>query len=260
MFDRLAASFEQVRRFTADASHELKTPLALVRLHAEKMLMSGGLSQSHRESVHVQLEELARLSQMIEELLFLSRADAHAIKLSPKLQDPAAFLQNIAPDAAALAEHHGCKFTYSHSDTGHVDFEANRMRQVLLNLLANAIKVSPPGGTITLDSQVQRETWRITVADEGPGLQPEQQEKMFDRFVRFSSGDADDRGSGLGLAICRSIVELYGGRIHAEHGANGCGLRTVIEMPAVGRADADATITTLAMAKGEALASREGAP
>jgi len=103
MFDRLETSFSEIRRFTAEASHELKTPLSLVRLHAERLLVNGDLEPPQKESVHVQLEELARVNRMIDELLFLSRADAQAITVEMKEQAPAAFLQGFAQDASALA-------------------------------------------------------------------------------------------------------------------------------------------------------------
>jgi two-component system heavy metal sensor histidine kinase CusS len=231
MFDRLEASFAEIRRFTADASHELKTPLSLVRLHAERMLVSGGLAPAQKESVHVQLEELARVNRIIDELLFLSRADARAITVEMKEQDPAAFLQIFAQDANALAEHHGRCFSYTHEGQGRVAFGEQRMRQVLLNLLANAINVSPPQGRITLASKLSGDLWCLTVDDEGPGLDEEQRSRVFERFVRFSQPGADDRGSGLGLAICRSIVQLHRGRIFATAGQSGRGLQVVIEIP-----------------------------
>jgi signal transduction histidine kinase len=231
MFDRLETSFAEIRRFTADASHELKTPLSLVRLHAERLLVNDGLSPAQRESVHVQLEELARVNRIIDELLFLSRADAQAISVDMKEQGPAAFLQAFAQDAGALAEHHGRHFSYTHEGGGTVAFGEQRMRQVLLNLLANALKASPPDGHVTLRSKLSDDAWRITVDDEGPGLDAEQRSRIFERFVRFSHAGSDDRGSGLGLAICRSIVLLHRGRIFAEPGENGRGLRLVIEIP-----------------------------
>ncbi|BAL27203.1 ATP-binding protein [Azoarcus sp. KH32C] len=249
MFDRLAASFDQIRRFSADASHELKTPLSLVRLHAEKLLMSDTLLQSQRESVLVQLDELARVNQIIEELLFLARADAHAIKLAPQTQAPEIFLNNFAQDAAVLAEDRGLYFSFTHQGAGLVEIEANRLRQVLLNLLSNALKISPPGSTVTLDSVLRSDLWRISVTDEGPGLDSEQRDRMFDRFVRFAV-DADDRGSGLGLAICRTIVELHRGRIHAERGPLGRGLRVVIELPVVKNAPQAATEAVEQRARG----------
>src|ERR1700736_6686475 len=170
MFDRLEHSFSEIRRFTADASHELKTPLSLVRLHAERLLVNGNLEPGQRESVHVQLEELARVNRIIDELLFLSRADAQAITVDLKEQGPAAFLQVFAQDASALAEHHGRRFTYTHEGEGTVAFEEKRMRQVLLNLLANALNASPAQGIIKLRSEVSDGVWRVSIEDEGPGL------------------------------------------------------------------------------------------
>ena len=238
MFDRLEVSFDQIRRFAADASHELKTPLSLVRLHAERLLMTSELAPAQRESIHVQLEELARVNQIIDELLFLSRADAQAIPVDLRSQTPAEFLQTFAQDASALAEHHGRRFSYTHEGDGTVDFEEKRMRQVLLNLLANALNVSPPGGAITLKSVLAGGLWQVSVEDEGPGLDAEQRNKLFERFVRFGPQAASDKGSGLGLAICRSIVQLHKGRIFAAQPETGRGLRMVIEIPAAGSASA----------------------
>jgi two-component system heavy metal sensor histidine kinase CusS len=232
MFDRLETSFSEIRRFTADASHELKTPLSLVRLHAERLLVNGNLEPAQKEAVHVQLEELARVNRIIDELLFLSRADAQAISVDMKEQAPAAFLHGFAQDASALAEHHGRHYLYTHEGEGSVAFEEKRMRQVLLNLLANALNASPPEGRITLHSKLCEDVWRITVDDEGPGLSAEQRTRIFERFVRFSHPGSEDKGSGLGLAICRSIVQLHRGRIFAEPGESGRGLQMVIEIPA----------------------------
>jgi signal transduction histidine kinase len=236
MFDRLETSFSEIRRFTADASHELKTPLSLVRLHAERLLVNSNLESAQKESVHVQLEELARVNRIIDELLFLSRADAQAITVDLKEQGPAAFLHGFAQDASALSEHHGRRFSYTHEGEGTVAFEEKRMRQVLLNLLANALNASPPEGRITLHSKLREDVWRITVDDEGPGLNAEQRLRIFERFVRFNHAGSEDKGSGLGLAICRSIVQLHRGRIFAAPGENGRGLQMVIEIPATAAA------------------------
>ncbi len=231
MFDRLEQSFEQIRRFTADASHELKTPLSLVRLHAERLLGANEMEAAHRESVHVQLEEIARINQIIDELLFLSRADAQAMPIDLKQQGPAAFLHSLAQDAAALAEHHGRRFSYTHEGDGTAAFEEKRMRQVLLNLVANALNASPPGGRITLHSRLADGLWRLAVEDEGPGLNEEQRRMVFERFVRFPK-TGSEKGSGLGLAICRSIVQLHKGRIFATERDGAPGLKMVIEIPA----------------------------
>lgn len=231
MFDRLESSFRQIRQFAADASHELKTPLSLVRLHAEKMLLNGNLSHVDEESVRVQLEELARLDQIIEELLFLSRAEARAITLVLQRSDPSPLLLSFAQDARVLAEHYGLHFKHVHEGEGIVALDEKRLRQVLLNLLSNAIHVSPPDGQITLRSRIDAEHWRLTLEDQGPGLPDGEYERIFERFVRLQLSTTHYEGSGLGLAICRSIISLHQGRIFAQPNPDGCGLQMVIELP-----------------------------
>src|SRR6202011_2531259 len=226
------SAFDRVRRFSDEASHELKTPLSLVRLHAEKMLVDGGLSAAHTQAVLVQIEELARLNQIIDELLFLSRAEAQAIIFNLQLQDPARLLEAFNQDAIALTEHHQRKFVYHHKGGGQVAFEEKWVRQVLLNVLSNALNVSPPDGLITLSSTTADDVWRVSIEDEGPGLPVEQRKRIFERFVRFHVPHGGDRGSGLGLAICQTIIELHGGRIMADAGSNGRGLQVTFEMPA----------------------------
>src|SRR5262249_49605290 len=172
MFDRLERSFHQVRRFTADASHELKTPLSLLSLNAEKMLVDEKLPPALREAVQEQLEELGRLNQIIDELLFLSKADAHAVKLDLKPQTPAPLVQAFAQDASVLAEHHGRRFSFDHQGDGKVAFDPKWIRQVLLNLLTNAIHVSPDDGLISVHSEVTAERWRGGGGDQGPRPAP----------------------------------------------------------------------------------------
>jgi two-component system heavy metal sensor histidine kinase CusS len=240
MFDRLESSFNQIRRFSAEASHELKTPLSLIRLQAEKLLVAGNLSPTQEDALQMQLEELARLNRIIEELLFLSRAEARAISLDLKAQDPVRFLRVFSQDARVLAEHHGQHFELSHEGEGTVAFEEKRIRQVLLNLLANALKSSPREGIVTLHSILGRGLWRVVIADQGTGVPADQRERIFERFVRLENQGGEDRGSGLGLAICRSIIALHQGHIWAEAGRGGVGLTVVFEIPATGT-DAEPT-------------------
>jgi signal transduction histidine kinase len=232
MFDRLETAFDQIRRFADEASHELKTPLSLVRLHAEKMLTGGDLAQEHAEAVLVQLEEIARLNQIIDELLFLSRAEAAAIVFNLRDLPPAVLLDAFQPDAAALAAHHDLGFVCTHSGDGTAPYDEKWLRQVLLNLLTNALRVSPPGGRISLTSTLAEGVWRVAIEDQGPGLPPDLHARIFERFVRFNVPEHADKGSGLGLAICQTIIGLHGGRIFAEAGSDGRGLRVVFEIPA----------------------------
>jgi signal transduction histidine kinase len=232
MFDRLELSFNQIRRFTAEASHELKTPLSLVRLHAEKLLVEGGLTPVQEESVQMQLEEIARLNKIIDELLFLSRAEAHAVRLDFRREDPAELLKLFEQDARALAEHRGMGFSVETAGRGLVDFDPKWLRQVLLNLLQNALNVSPPGGRVSLASVFTMDVWRVALEDQGPGVPAAQRERIFERFVRLETSVArETKGSGLGLAISRSIIGLHRGIIRAEAGHAGAGLRVIFELP-----------------------------
>jgi signal transduction histidine kinase len=234
MFDRLESAFDQIRRFTAEASHELKTPLSLIRLQAEKLLMHGKLEAADEESVHMQLEELARLSQIIEELLFLSRAEARDIELQLAAHTPESLLQSFGQDARVLSEHRGLRYVQTHQGLGRVLVEPRWLRRVLLNLLANALNASPPGGTVTLDSVVDAGVWRVSLADDGSGVAAELRERIFERFFRLTpAADSEENGSGLGLAICRSIIALHGGRIWAEASPGSTGLCVVFTIPSV---------------------------
>jgi len=235
MFDRLEASFNNVRRFAADASHELKTPLSLLRLHAEKVLASGMLTHDNEEGMQTVLEELTRVNATIDELLFLSRAESHNITLARTPDDPALLLANFNVDAQVLAEHYGLKFSYEHQGPGIVMCEPRWLRRVLLNLLSNAINASPPGGHVRLRSRLSGDLWRVEIEDEGEGVPGAELERIFDRFVRVPSAASQrHEGSGLGLAICRSIIELHRGRIFARRAANGRGLCVVFEIPVEG--------------------------
>jgi len=233
MFDRLEISFKQIRRFTAEASHELKTPISLIRLQAEKLLVHGNLDADNEESVHVQLEEVSRLSHIIEELLFLSRAESFEIRLNLTAQDPKAILTSFSQDARVLAEHRGLQFVCSHEGLGSVLAEPHWLRRVLLNLLTNALNASPQGSRVTLTSSIREGFWRVRLADQGRGVPSEYRERIFERFFRLPPANAAaDEGSGLGLAICRSIISLHGGTIWAEAPPDGSGLSIVFQIPA----------------------------
>src|SRR5262249_28527546 len=153
--------------------------------------------------------------------LFLSRAEAAAIVFDLRPQDPSHLLDGFTQDAAALTEHHGRRFTCQHRGAGKAAFEEKWLRQVLLNVLSNALNVSPPGSLIMLNSKISSGLWSVSIEDEGPGLPREHMNRMFERFVRFPVPFGGDKGSGLGLAICQSIVNLHGGRIFANPASSG---------------------------------------
>ena len=234
MFDRIEGSFRNVRRFAADASHELKTPLSLARLHAEKLLASGALNAEGEEGLQTLLEELSRLTHTIDDLLFLSRAEARSISIDLAPRDPAPLLAAFHADAQVLAEHRGLTVAFHHEGEGLAVCEPRWLRRVLLNLFSNAVHASPPGAAIRLESYVNAQVWHVSIEDEGPGVPVADQSRIFDRFVRLRPTQGGDlEGTGLGLAICRGIIELHHGRIWVESGRDGRGLRAVFELPAV---------------------------
>jgi len=234
MFDRLESSFAQVKRFTADASHELKTPLTHVRLNAEKLRPRFAGDPEATAAIEDILEEVERLRQIIESLLFLAKAESGALVLTKTETQADEFVRGFAEDAVALAEDRGSRFTVVRADSGRVRCEPTLIKQLLLNLAANALRVAPPDSDVTLESIMASDRWRLVVSDQGPGLPPDQLERVFERFQRYgpTCGKTGlEAGAGLGLAICRSIAVLHGGMIHAENRAGAAGFRVVVDLP-----------------------------
>ena len=232
-FDRLERTFIQMRRFSEEVSHELKTPLSLLRLHAEQILREG--TARHADAAVEQIEEIARLNRFIDQMLFLSQAEADSIALDLTPIDPRSFIDAFAADAAVLADDSGHRFIANVRGRGLVAVDQSRLRQVLFNMTVNAIKASPVGSEILLTAKFSKNVWRIMVEDDGPGVSAEERERMFDRFVRLDASAPNARGSGLGLTISRSIVRLHGGSIWAEPSRHLRGLALVVELPRVKR-------------------------
>ena len=231
MFDRLEGSFEQVKRFTADASHELKTPLALIRLNADRLRARVAHDPEASAGLADLMEEIGHMNRIIESLLFIAKAESGTLSLVMRETDMPALLAPFVEDAGVLAEDRGARLVLARNDAGVMRIEPSLLRQLLLNLVGNALNVSPLGGVVTLESQRTDGGWRLAVTDEGPGLPESQLEKIFERFVRYENGGASGRGHGLGLAICRSIAALHGGSIRAENRADGrSGLRVIVEL------------------------------
>jgi len=227
MLERIEASFLQIRQFTADASHELKTPLSLVRLHAEALLGEPGLSEAQENHIVSQLAQIDQLTSMIGDLLLLARADSSSMKLAIASHDPAQFLEGLRTDAIVLAEASGCSIEIRHSGPGRAAFDASWVRRIIFNLLTNALRASPHGGRVFVRSNLTTRGWQVAVQDEGIGVSRDTQQRLFDRFFTTSEG-----GTGLGLAICRSIIELHGGEIAASDGPDGRGLQVRFSIPA----------------------------
>ena len=237
MFDRLETAFSRLSRFAGEASHELKTPLSIIRLQTEKLLLHGDLTAAQQEAVQQQLGSINGLYLVIEKLLFIARAEAGGIALNPKPQNTRTFIDSFVEDALVLCEDRRITFEVSANEDLGMEFDPALIRQVLLNLLSNALKATPDGGKIILSSSRQGETWKVAVEDEGPGLPVAlDDEEIFKPFVR--PNPALDwslaGGTGFGLAICRSIIQLHRGTIRFESRKPGKGLRVLFELPLTG--------------------------
>lgn len=231
LFGRLETSFDQIKRFTADASHELKTPLSLLRLSAEKLMQSPRLPESDRVQVESQIGEIARLNKLVESLLLLAKADTRSLQLERVRENPAVFLEGFREDAAALAEDQKLGFVVKENHQGEVLFDPGMIRRVLLNILSNALRHTPKGGAITLSSRIEGEQWEIRIDNDGKNVPEENLPLIFNRFVRFENeAQSESAGNGLGLAIARSIVEAHGGTIRAENRETG-GLSVIAWLP-----------------------------
>jgi signal transduction histidine kinase len=231
MFDRLEKSFNQAKRFTADVSHELMTPLSVIRLHSERLLDDPDLPLKYRHAVEEQLQETLHLAQTLERLLTLAKADSSALPLKLQPITVANFMAQFAEDAQLLAEHRGLKTILAWNDPGCARLDQGWMHQVLFNLLSNALRFSPVGGTITLISQCEHGEWIMQVSDEGHGVPADRLDEIFGRFVQIVPRSEPNSGAGLGLAICKSIVELHQGHISAHNRTDRPGLVLTFHIP-----------------------------
>lgn len=240
-FARIESAFGQVRRFTADASHELKTPLSLLQLNAEKLRPRVAGDPDAQTALDDVLEEIERLHQIIEHLLFLSKAESGILQLPFDQLSLPSWLKDWSEDASVLADEAGLTFRFEAEHPCSIRGVPSLLRQLLFNLLSNAMKFSPPGGTLHLRLTGSPERCVLILEDEGPGVPPSELDRIFDRFVRIepsasvpSGGPAAETkpGHGLGLAICKSIVELHDGHIRMENRTESSGLRVIVSLPA----------------------------
>lgn len=231
MIARLQRSFEEVRRFTADAAHELRTPLASMRTEAEVALRSARCPDRDQRVLEDLLEEIDRLTRLVTQLLFLCREDAglstvpHVpMRLDEIVRDVATHMQVMARDkgvALELAAIPACV----------VRGDSDRMRQLWFNVLDNAIKYTPAGGLIEVSGACADGRTRIVVADSGIGIPAEHLPRVFDRFYRVDPARSRElEGTGLGLSICRSIAEAHHGRLEIES-TPGRGTKVTLALP-----------------------------
>ena len=212
---RLEQSFEQMRRFTADVSHQLRTPLTAIRSVGEVGLRAGRRDEaSYRAIIGSMLEETDRLSVLVDRLLSLSRAETHQATLTPDSVSLVELAEDVVGHLGVLAEEKGQSLSVDATGRPTAVVDRVVLRQALINLVDNAIKFTPSGGQVSVRVTSDDGTAVVDVTDTGPGIPSEARERIFDRFFRGDELAAS--GTGLGLSIAKGAVEANGGQLTLE--------------------------------------------
>jgi len=221
-FARLESSFDQLRRFTADASHELRTPLSVIRGIGEVGLGGTRSPADYKEAIGSMLEEVDRLTNLVDTLLRLSHGDAGTVRLSRETVDLVELTREVVSSLSILAEERRQRLQLDVADGLSVTADRLVLREAITNVVDNAIKYGPDASTVSLRLRAEDGHAILTVHDDGPGIPPEYRERIFDRFFRIDEARSRDRGgTGLGLAIARWAVEVNGGRIAVDNTSEG---------------------------------------
>jgi two-component system sensor histidine kinase BaeS len=211
MTSRLEAGEEQRRRLLADVSHELRTPLSVVQGNLEALV--DGVHPADGAHLSAILDETKVLSRLVEDLRTLSLAESGALALHRETIDVGTLVRETVDSFASRAEEVGVSVEALVSDgVRQVDADPVRAREILSNLIANALRYTPRGGRVTVTAQHQDAVVAIGVRDTGAGIEPERLDRIFDRFYK----SAESRGAGLGLAIAKQLVVAHGGEISAS--------------------------------------------
>lgn len=216
-FDRLQLSINDMRQFTADAAHELRSPLAVMRTEAEVALRNSRTMDEYRKVIEVTLEETSRLSDVTDQLLALSRHDAGHCGLMDDVVPMDALLGDVAEKFKVVAAEKGLEFYVESLPQWYVQGDDIWLSQLFFNLLDNAMKYITSPGCVRLSAEVHNDVADFIVEDTGIGIAAEHLPHLFKRFYRVDdSRNRSHGGTGLGLAICKSIVDMHGGDIGVE--------------------------------------------
>jgi heavy metal sensor kinase len=219
MMDRLETSFRQATCFSADASHELKTPLARLQVELEQALESAPSGSPQQGVYGSLLDEISRLKAIVQKLLLLSLADAGRLQLNLEPVDLTRLLENVIEDCQAQAPN----LTVEHDLAANVQVSADSdlLEQALQNLVSNAIKYNHANGRVVLELAREADRVRVRVANTGPGIPPADRHRVFERFYRGDpSRSGRVEGVGLGLSLSREIIRAHGGEVVLEDGGS----------------------------------------
>jgi len=217
MISRLGQSFKQIRQFSADASHELRTPLTILKGEMEVGLRRRRRPEEYRKILNSNLEEVNHMTQIVDDLLFLSKADMGEVHLQKHPINLTKLVSEVGAQTKMIAMAKDIKVHISKDSDVPVIGDRLRLRELLLNLVDNAVKYTPEGGEMMISLERDDDRVKLRVMDNGIGIPTEDQPHIFDRFFRVDKARSREAGgSGLGLSICKWIVEAHGGEISVE--------------------------------------------
>ena len=229
LFGRVKTAFDAQQHFVADAAHELRTPLAALKLQALSLERADSL-EARQLAIGRLTAGIERATRLVEQLLVLARQEASAASgARTEKVDLSDLARRTVADMAAAAQAKGIDLGLQRADAGAVNGQSDALTIMLRNLVDNALKYTPGGGTVDVEVCAGAKGVMVCVEDSGPGIPAEERERVFDRFYRIAGSEA--AGSGLGLAIIKAIAERHGGTLALAQSARLGGLRVVVELP-----------------------------
>lgn len=222
MLDRLQEAFRTLRHFTADAAHELRAPLTLMRTELELALAQAPSEAAGQSRLRSLLGEVERLSTVVDRLLLLSRADSGALRVEGEHVDLVDLVEETAWRWQNFAAGRGVTLVTRTPDVGWLVGDRHLLHSVLDNLLDNAVRHSPDGGIVAVEVERRGQWWWLGITDQGPGIPPEFHARLFQRFARPDrSRTRGTGGAGLGLAVVKAVVEAHRGKVGVSHAEPG---------------------------------------
>jgi two-component system OmpR family sensor kinase len=230
LFGRVRTAFDAQQNFVADAAHELRTPLAALKLQALSLERADG-EEARKVALGRVTAGIERATRLVEQLLVLARQEAGVSESAvPAPVDLAGLARRTVADLVGLAQAKGVDLGLQHAEEVQVLGQGGALAILMRNLVDNAVKYTPAGGTVDVGVRVEDGAAVLTVEDSGPGIAPEERERVFNRFYRIAGSEA--AGSGLGLAIIHAIAERHGARLALDESSRLGGLLVKVTFPA----------------------------